>query len=44
MKADGTIEYKNGDRTIVPTNSKAGCGCGFKHYWDGQLYDNQPEL
>ncbi|XP_025080407.1 deubiquitinating protein VCIP135-like isoform X2 [Pomacea canaliculata] len=44
VKADGTIEYKNGDRTIVPTNSKAGCGCGFKHYWDGQLYDNQPEL
>ena len=42
LKADGKIAYENGDRTMTPAvNSK--CGCGYRHYWDGEEYDNLPE-
>ena len=43
IRSDGSIVYKNGDRTDTPTsNSK--CGCGFKHYWDGKEYDTLPKM
>lgn len=42
LRADGTIAYINGDRTMTPAvNSQ--CGCGYRHYWDGGEYDNLPE-
>lgn len=42
LRADGTIAYMNGDRTMTPAvNSE--CGCGYRHYWDGEEYDNLPE-
>ena len=22
---------------------KSQCGCGYRHYWDGEEYDNLPE-
>ena len=39
---DGTIVYKNGDRTQT-VSSGSRCGCGYMHYWDGMEYDNLPE-
>ena len=43
VNADGSPQYENGDKTNVPTtNSK--CQCGFKHYWDGRLHDNLPDV
>lgn len=41
MKADGTLEYFNGDQlSKIAQNSS--CGCGYKHYWNGKEYDNLP--
>ena len=42
LRADGSIAYKNGDRTMTPA-VKSECGCGYRHYWDGEEYDNLPE-
>ena len=42
LRADGSIAYKNGDRTMTPA-VKSQCGCGYRHYWDGEEYDNLPE-
>ena len=38
----GVIQYKDGDRTknLAPESR---CQCGFKHFWQGQEYDNLPE-
>nr|KAG5695436.1 hypothetical protein BaRGS_033561 [Batillaria attramentaria] len=44
VHGDGSIEYKNGDRTLTPAGTTTKCLCGFKHYWDGKLYDNLPEM
>lgn len=41
---DGSIEYNNGDRTPTPAGATTKCSCGFKHYWDGNLYDNLPVM
>ena len=43
VAADGTPVYQNGDRTSVRAEQSR-CNCGFKHYWDGKLYDNKPEV
>ncbi|CAH1785484.1 unnamed protein product [Owenia fusiformis] len=43
LNYDGSIQYKNGDRTTTPAE-KTRCQCGFKHYWDGKEYDNIPEI
>ena len=42
IKGDGSICYKNGDRTMTPAQTSH-CQCGYKHYWDGKEYDNLPE-
>lgn len=42
VSADGTLCYKNGDRTQT-VSVKSRCGCGYMHYWDGAEYDNLPE-
>lgn len=40
---DGTVLYENGDKTSTPVNSPgARCKCGFKHWYNGQEYDNPP--
>lgn len=44
VHGDGSIAYQNGDRTLTPAGTTTKCLCGFKHYWDGKLYDNLPEL
>ncbi|XP_071795965.1 deubiquitinating protein VCPIP1-like [Asterias amurensis] len=43
IQSDGSIVYFNGDRTNTPA-PKTKCNCGFKHYWDGQEYDNNPAV
>ena len=43
VNSDGSVVYANGDRTATPVAGKSRCGCGFKHYWNGQEYDNMPE-
>ncbi|ELT92345.1 hypothetical protein CAPTEDRAFT_100015, partial [Capitella teleta] len=43
LNGNNTIVYENGDRTLTPTND-SNCHCGFKHYWDGQEYDNLPDF
>lgn len=43
IRSDGSIVYRNGDRTGTPT-SNSQCGCGFKHYWEGNEYDNMPKM
>ena len=43
MKGDGTVEYQEGDVTLVKTSSQASCMCGFKHYYGGKLYDTVPQ-
>ena len=43
IQADGSIVYFNGDRTTTPA-PKTKCNCGFKHYWDGREYDNNPTM
>lgn len=43
VNADGKAQYENGDKTDVPTGYSK-CMCGFKHYWDGKLYDNLPDV
>ena len=44
VTSDGVPVYENGDRTLVRTDKGRRCGCGFKHYWDGKLYENKPEV
>lgn len=40
---DGKILYENGDKTAtVVDSSTARCKCGFKHWYNGQEYDNPP--
>ncbi|CAB4042378.1 deubiquitinating VCIP135, partial, partial [Paramuricea clavata] len=34
----------NGDRTSTQSNNSKGCTCGFKHFWDGNEYDNVPKV
>ena len=43
VRADGTVKYMDGDHTRTPSNATGGCKCGFKHFWDGKEYDNQPK-
>lgn len=43
VEADGRIMYVNGDRTSAASNSTT-CNCGHKHFWDGQEYDNPPNI
>ena len=40
VKADYSVEYKNGDRTL--TKSKVDPS-GHKLYWEGKEYDNLPK-
>ncbi|XP_053384067.1 deubiquitinating protein VCPIP1-like [Mercenaria mercenaria] len=40
---DGTIVYKDGDRTTTPCVGGK-CPCGFKHFWQGKEYDNLPDI
>lgn len=42
VRPDGSIIYKNRDRTKTPSKSSL-CSCGFKHYWEGREYDNLPQ-
>jgi len=42
VRGDASVIYENGDRTLTPAVSSR-CGCGFRHYWDGNEYDNLPE-
>lgn len=44
VRNDGSVVYENGDRTLIPVSdpSKTRCGCGSKHFWNNQLYDNPP--
>ena len=42
VRGNASVIYENGDRTLTPAVSSH-CGCGFRHYWDGQEYDNLPE-
>jgi deubiquitinating protein VCIP135 len=41
---DGSTRYKDGDRTTTPSNSKAKCVCGFKHFYNGKEYDGFPKV
>lgn len=45
VNKDGSIMYKNGDRTKTPrTLTKySNCSCGYKHYWNGKEYDSIPQ-
>ncbi|XP_074660293.1 deubiquitinating protein VCPIP1-like [Tubulanus polymorphus] len=42
VKHDGSVQYINGDYTSTPAVDTK-CQCGFKHFWDGNEYDNLPE-
>ncbi|CAB4030560.1 Hypothetical predicted protein, partial [Paramuricea clavata] len=44
VSADGSVRYMNGDRTSIQSNNSKGCTCGFKHFWDGNEYDNVPKV
>ncbi|KAK3709537.1 hypothetical protein QZH41_018987 [Actinostola sp. cb2023] len=44
VKPDGSLIYRNGDRTTTPVSGIARCLCGYKHFWDGKEYNNQPEI
>jgi hypothetical protein len=44
VSADGSVRYMNGDRTSTQSNNSKGCTCGFKHFWDGNEYDNVPKV
>ncbi|KAI6647342.1 Deubiquitinating protein [Oopsacas minuta] len=41
VSSDGSPIYQNGDRTTTPSQG-SNCACGFKHFWDGNEYDNVP--
>ncbi|XP_060561991.1 deubiquitinating protein VCPIP1-like isoform X2 [Ruditapes philippinarum] len=43
VQADGSIVYKDGDRTTTPCVGGK-CPCGFKHYYQGKEYDNLPDI
>ncbi|XP_022099478.1 deubiquitinating protein VCIP135-like isoform X2 [Acanthaster planci] len=43
IRTDGSVVYFNGDRTTTPA-PKTKCNCGFKHYWNGIEYDNNPSI
>ncbi|XP_023229594.1 deubiquitinating protein VCIP135-like [Centruroides sculpturatus] len=45
VNKDGSIQYKNGDRTKTPRSSTkhSNCSCGYKHYWNGKEYDSIPQ-
>jgi len=38
----GAVVYLDGDRTDARSHGGK-CGCGFKHFWGGEEYDNLPE-
>ncbi|TNN32920.1 Deubiquitinating protein VCIP135 [Liparis tanakae] len=38
----GAVAYLDGDRTNARSHGGK-CGCGFKHFWEGEEYDNLPE-
>ncbi|BFZ16195.1 hypothetical protein BsWGS_19234 [Bradybaena similaris] len=40
VRADYTIEYKNGDRTSTRSSKSP---TGFKHFWNGREYDTIPK-
>ncbi|XP_043921815.1 deubiquitinating protein VCPIP1-like [Protopterus annectens] len=42
VRGDGSVVYMDGDQTNIRSNGGK-CGCGFKHYWEGKVYDNLPE-
>ncbi|KAK9499362.1 hypothetical protein O3M35_002410 [Rhynocoris fuscipes] len=46
IRNDGSVIYKNGDNTSLPVSNvrRSNCPCGFKHWWDGNYYDNLPSL
>ena len=43
VRGDGSVIYKNGDHTRTRA-LKSRCPFGFKHFWDGQEYDNLPQM
>lgn len=43
VNANGSVKYKNGDHTKTKAISSH-CTCGFKHHWDGEEYDNIPQM
>ena len=39
VKPDGTVMYQNGDQV-----ARDGLESASKIYWDGEFYDNMPEM
>ncbi|RZF48111.1 hypothetical protein LSTR_LSTR002177 [Laodelphax striatellus] len=45
IMSDGSVAYENGDITSIAVSSPLSnrCPCGYKHFSNGQLYDNPPQ-
>lgn len=43
VNSNGSVRFKNGDHTKTKATSSH-CKCGFKHFWDGEEYDNIPQI